>query len=140
MSLHLSAMQAMAEYSGYAGVFCVNTAHGLENENLDRPCRGKVPAGPAPQDARYPQSRRLRFRLRQSAEGCTRSPIPRTEDTPDQRASLRSFAGSSRNRKYCIAILAPRFRGRVDPLPRLDEFFIVLRGFEVPRPFPRGPC
>jgi hypothetical protein len=64
MSLHLSAMQAMAEYSGYAGVFCVNTAHGLENENLDRPCRGKVPAGPAPQDARYPQSRRLRFRLR----------------------------------------------------------------------------
>ena len=22
MSLHLSAMQAMAEYSGYAGVFC----------------------------------------------------------------------------------------------------------------------
>jgi ribose transport system permease protein len=41
------------------------------------------------------------------------SPIPGTEDTPDQRASLRSFAGSGRNRKYCIAILAPRFRGRV---------------------------
>src|ERR1700733_15540901 len=35
----------------------------LENENLDRPCRGKAPAGPAPQDARYPQNRRLRLRL-----------------------------------------------------------------------------
>jgi hypothetical protein len=36
---------------------------GLENENLDRPCRGKAPAGPAPQDTRYPQNRRLRLRL-----------------------------------------------------------------------------
>jgi hypothetical protein len=31
------------------------------------------------------------------------------------------------------------FGGGLDPLPRLDQFFIVLRGFEVPRPFPRGP-
>jgi bisphosphoglycerate-dependent phosphoglycerate mutase family 1 len=48
-----------------------------------------------------------------SAEGCTCSPIPGTEDAPDQRAPLRSFAGSGRKRKYCIAMLAPRFRGRV---------------------------
>jgi hypothetical protein len=34
-----------------------------------------------------------------------------SDDTPDQRASLRSFAGSGRNRKYCIAILVPRFSG-----------------------------
>jgi hypothetical protein len=39
-------------------------SYGAENENLDRLCRGKAPAGPAPQGVRYPQSRRLRFRLR----------------------------------------------------------------------------
>jgi transposase InsO family protein len=38
-----------------------------------------------------------------SAEGCTRSPIPGMDKEPDRRASLRSFAGSGRNRKYCIA-------------------------------------
>src|ERR1700757_5378526 len=40
-----------------------------------------------------------------------RSPVPGTEDTPDQRASLRSFAGSGKNRKYCIGILAPKVPG-----------------------------
>src|ERR1700730_14720776 len=29
-----------------------DTAHGLENENLDRPCRGRAPAGLAPQEVR----------------------------------------------------------------------------------------
>jgi hypothetical protein len=65
-----------------------------------------------------------------SAEGRTRSPIPGTEDTPDQRASLRSFAGSGRNRKYCIAIFGSEvFGGGFNPLPPVDGIFIALRRF-----------
>src|ERR1700677_1720576 len=57
---------------------------------------------------------------------------------PDQRASFRSFAGLGRNRKYCIAILAPRFRGRVDPLPRLDESLLCSGVSKHLGHFPEG--
>ena len=73
---------------------------------------GTAPAGPAPQDARYPQSRRLRFRIRHQpmAVRARRYLGLRTRRTNEL---LYGSAGSGRDRKYCIAILAPRFWGRV---------------------------
>src|SRR5258708_37097512 len=73
-----------------------------------------------------------------SAEGCTTSPISGTEDTADQRASLRSFAGSGRKRKYCIAIWLQGFGGGFDPLPRWMEFLLRCAVSKYLGHFPEG--
>src|ERR1700736_1706374 len=90
-----------------------DTAHGLENENLDRPCRGRAPAGLAPQEVRYPQSKRLRFRLRHQpgAVRARRYLGRRTRRTNE--LLYEALRDQAENGNIAFAILAPRFRGRV---------------------------
>ena len=116
----------------------LDTAHGLENENLDRPCRSKAPAGPAPQDARYPQSRRLRFRLRHQPRALRARRYLGRRTRPTNELLYEALRGQAETGNIALRFWLQGFGGGFDPLPRLDGSLLGSAVSKYLGHFPEG--